>query len=287
VDPRFDEPDAGSGAEPEPEAEREPVTQQAADQAPEPAADDESELEPEPEPALEPESALEPEPVAESVPEQESESGAPAEEPDPLADPQAATVLLETEAEPEERGSLPHRMRMGFRTWRRSRPFWGAFLVILGGLEILYSEKAPLRVVVHFGPLGIAGYLLPLIMVLCGLLMWFNPVQRTFYSILSVLLALGTWITSNLGGFIIGLLLGVVGGSLAFGWSQFTDEEAADRDAKRRRKRALRAKRKADRRHGAAGTRTAQSGRVARTVRTRRADPTAGTDPELGKPTEA
>ena len=105
-----------------------------------------------------------------------------------------------------------------WRHWRRSRPFWGGLLVLLGAGEILLTELVPLRVILHLGPEGLAGYLLPAIMVVCGFLLWFNPQQRLFYSIVSVVLSLGTWITSNLGGFVLGLALGVVGASLAFGW---------------------------------------------------------------------
>ena len=111
------------------------------------------------------------------------------------------------------------RIRLGFRGWRRTRPFWGGLLILLGGAEILFSEKAAFKVILHIGLQGLAGYLLPAVMVLCGLLVWFTPAQRTFYAILSVLLSLGTWVTSNLGGFIIGMLLGLIGGSLAFGWA--------------------------------------------------------------------
>jgi hypothetical protein len=57
-------------------------------------------------------------------------------------------------------------------------------------------------------------------MVLCGLLLLFHPVQQTFYSLLAILLALGSWVTSNMGGFFIGMLLGVVGGALAFAWQR-------------------------------------------------------------------
>ncbi|HEU5332358.1 MAG TPA: DUF6114 domain-containing protein [Actinocrinis sp.] len=132
----------------------------------------------------------------------------------------AASHVTEPETPPQgaASGSLPHRMRLGFRDWRRSRPFWGGLFVVLGGGEILFSEKAPLRVIVHFGLTGLAGYLIPSVMVLCGVLLVFNPGQRLFYSILSVLLALATWPTSNLGGFLIGMLLGLIGGSLGFAW---------------------------------------------------------------------
>jgi len=90
--------------------------------------------------------------------------------------------------------------------------------VLLGGSVILLSEQAPLPLVVHIGVQGLGGYLVPVVLVLCGLLIWFNPGQHVFYSLLSVLLALTSWITSNLGGFFVGMLLGVLGGSLAFAW---------------------------------------------------------------------
>jgi hypothetical protein len=106
-----------------------------------------------------------------------------------------------------------------FRIWRRTRPFWGGLLVIAGACEILTSEQGPLALAIHIGIQGLAGYLIPVMMLLCGILLWFSPAQRTFYSLLAMVLALGSWITSNLGGFFIGMLLGLVGGALAFAWT--------------------------------------------------------------------
>jgi hypothetical protein len=106
----------------------------------------------------------------------------------------------------------------GFQQWRSRRPFWGGLLLALGGGEVLLTQKAALPVVMHIGMTGLAGYLLPGLMAICGLLILFNPAQRLFYSICGVLVTLGTWVTSNLGGFFVGLLLGVVGSCLAFGW---------------------------------------------------------------------
>jgi hypothetical protein len=90
---------------------------------------------------------------------------------------------------------------------------------VLGGGEILFTYHAPLKLVLHFGLYGLAGFLLPALLVVLGLLLLFDPAHRTFYSILSVLGALGTWLTSNLGGFLLGMLLALVGGALAFGWA--------------------------------------------------------------------
>ncbi|KUN04970.1 hypothetical protein AQI95_18675 [Streptomyces yokosukanensis] len=127
--------------------------------------------------------------------------------------------------------------RAAFRSWRARRPFWGGLLLALAGGEILLTEKASLKVVMHIGMQGLAGYLLPTLMALLGLLVLFNPAQRLFYSITGVLLSLGTWMTSNLGGFFVGLLLGVTGSCLAFGW--LPDQEP--RVSRRKRRRQARA----------------------------------------------
>jgi hypothetical protein len=117
-------------------------------------------------------------------------------------------------ATPPERGA-----RARFRDWRHRRPFWAAILIILGGTEISLSGLAPMRVVLHMNLQGLAGQAVPIVMVICGLLLMFSPDQRMFYSVVAAGLAVASWITSNLGGFLVGLLLGVIGGSLGFAWS--------------------------------------------------------------------
>jgi len=57
------------------------------------------------------------------------------------------------------------------------------------------------------------------LLVACGMLVWFHPAQRVFYAIAGVLLAVVSFIATNLGGFFVGMLLGVTGGSLSFGWA--------------------------------------------------------------------
>jgi len=127
--------------------------------------------------------------------------------------------------------------RPAFREWRAHRPFWGGLLLALGGAEILLTEKASVKVMMHAATQNLAGYLLPTVMLLCGLLILFNPTQRLFYSIIGVLTSLGTWLTSNLGGFFVGLLLGAVGSCLAFGW--LPDQEP--RVGRRQRRKEARA----------------------------------------------
>ena len=113
-----------------------------------------------------------------------------------------------------------------FRAWRRSRPFWGGLLLLLAGIELvaipLLSVLAhgSVRVVIYIGIGGVFGVLIGGLLMACGLLVWFHPVQRVFYAIAGVLLAVASFVATNLGGFFIGMLLGVTGASLSFGWTQ-------------------------------------------------------------------
>ncbi len=112
-----------------------------------------------------------------------------------------------------------------FRAWRRSRPFWGGLLLVLAGLELLaipllsVVAHGSVKVVIYIGIGGVFGVLIGGLLVACGLLIWFHPVQRVFYAIAGVLLAVASFVATNLGGFFLGMLLGVTGASLSFGWT--------------------------------------------------------------------
>ena len=110
-----------------------------------------------------------------------------------------------------------------FRHWRRARPFWGGLFLILSGLEILLSANQDLgNLQFHIGTTGYLAYLIPAVLLLCGLLVWFTPGQRLFYGIIGVLTALFSAISVNLGGFLIGMFLGMIGGALAGAWVPVT-----------------------------------------------------------------
>jgi len=107
----------------------------------------------------------------------------------------------------------------GFRRWRRTRPFWGGVFAILGGIELIAIPMAPMPLTIHQGMAGIASWLIGALLIVAGALLWFQPAQRSFYGILAVLLSLASFLTSNFGGFLVGMLLGLVGGTMGFAWS--------------------------------------------------------------------
>ncbi|MEU7901452.1 DUF6114 domain-containing protein [Actinoplanes sp. NPDC049118] len=107
-----------------------------------------------------------------------------------------------------------------FRRWRRARPFWGGLLLLIAGLELFLSANLTLGdLQVHFGPEGFLSYLLPLLLILCGVLTWVTPGQRLFYGVLGLLTAVYSLIGLNLGGFFAGMLTGIIGGALVLAWA--------------------------------------------------------------------
>jgi hypothetical protein len=107
-----------------------------------------------------------------------------------------------------------------FGDWRRARPFWGGLLMVLSAAVLFLSANLTLKAMqVHFGQEGFLSYLLPLMLLLCGLLVWFTPAQRLFYAVIGLLTAVYSLIGLNLGGFGVGMLLGIAGGALVIAWT--------------------------------------------------------------------
>ncbi|MET8462138.1 DUF6114 domain-containing protein [Micromonospora zamorensis] len=115
-----------------------------------------------------------------------------------------------------------------FRRWQRSRPFWGGLLIVLAGLEMFGSTRMTVNgLSFHSGASGLLSLLIPVILAACGLLLWFTPAQHLFYSIVAAVTAVYSLIGLNLGGFFVGLLLGIVGSALAFAWTPVRPAPAA------------------------------------------------------------
>jgi hypothetical protein len=119
----------------------------------------------------------------------------------------------------KERWHTPlHRPRLAFRRWRRSRPFWGGLWSVLGGLVILAGPATAFKVILVAGQIVWVGILVGLLISAFGLLVWFAPSQRQIAGILIVFLAAASFISSDLGGFFIGMILAITGGAMVFAW---------------------------------------------------------------------
>lgn len=102
--------------------------------------------------------------------------------------------------------------------WRKGRPFWGGLFTTLAGVEISLIPLGPLKVMLLQGVTGILSILMGLLLILMGLSGWFAPNYRGFAGIVAVMCAAAALVMSNLGGFLIGTILGVIGGSMVFAW---------------------------------------------------------------------
>ncbi|MGZ4599104.1 MAG: DUF6114 domain-containing protein [Oryzihumus sp.] len=104
-----------------------------------------------------------------------------------------------------------------FRRWRRSRPFWGGLFTLLGGLEIATIPLTAYKIMLVTPSVVIAA-LVGAVIAILGLLMWMTPSQNKLYGLLAILLGVASFVTSNVGGFLLGGLLSIVGGALGFAW---------------------------------------------------------------------
>ena len=121
------------------------------------------------------------------------------------------------------------RARRGFRAFRRTRPFWGGFWLALAGIEIIYWTRNPIAMLVGGGWGQSAGYMIGGGLVLLGLASWFTPLYRSLFGILGFLFGLGAFIGANLGGFLLGSLLAILGGSMVWGWGEKKSRRASHR----------------------------------------------------------
>lgn len=117
------------------------------------------------------------------------------------------------------------KQRAWLRDLRRGRPIWAGLFVMFGGAEIilvpavLAAEWSPLPVYLHLGMSGIVGVAVGLIMIIGGLLFWLTPSNRVFVACITAAVSVFSLIASNLGGFIVGMMAGIIGSCLAFAWT--------------------------------------------------------------------
>ncbi|GAA2999228.1 DUF6114 domain-containing protein [Streptomyces fulvorobeus] len=127
---------------------------------------------------------------------------------------------------PESTGQNEHHLtvfRRGFRAWRGNRPFWAGLFTIVGGLPIAYFPYANM----HLGNMTIAmsttagagSLIIGVLLVTLGLTMWFHHIVRVFAGVAAILLALISIPVANIGGFLIGFLLSMLGGALSISWA--------------------------------------------------------------------
>ncbi|MBV9024948.1 MAG: hypothetical protein JO362_14435 [Streptomycetaceae bacterium] len=113
--------------------------------------------------------------------------------------------------------------RHRFRHWRRTRPFWAGLLTLLASLPTMYFPYAHISLsglaLVLPTTTGAGSLLIAVLLVVLGVTMWCQPQVRVFAGTAAIVLAVVSFPVSNFGGFLLGLVPGLVGGSLACSWA--------------------------------------------------------------------
>jgi hypothetical protein len=90
---------------------------------------------------------------------------------------------------------------------------------VLAGVELFFSGQLDIgNIHVQLGIEGFQATIIPVLLVVLGVLAVLMPVHRIFYGVISLAVAVYSLIGVNLGGFLIGTLLGAVGGVLIVAW---------------------------------------------------------------------
>ncbi|GAA4016581.1 DUF6114 domain-containing protein [Streptomyces marokkonensis] len=114
------------------------------------------------------------------------------------------------------------RLRLRFRAWRGSRPFWAGLFTALGGIPIAYFPYATLKLgnmsIAMATTGGAASLIIGVLLITLGMTLWFQQATRIFAGVAAILLALVSLVVSNIGGFLMGFLLAMIGGALALSW---------------------------------------------------------------------
>ncbi len=90
--------------------------------------------------------------------------------------------------------------------------------MILSGVIMASLVAMPVELMIQTGVGGVSSLMFGGMLVVLGLVTWFTPNQHVITGSLAGFLGLGALVLSNLGGLVIGTLLALVGGGMAFAW---------------------------------------------------------------------
>lgn len=121
--------------------------------------------------------------------------------------------------------------------WRRSRPFGGGLCMILSGIVLMVPAYLTLKVgdmLVTVSSLGVSTLLLGVLLIVCGLLAWFRADGRILWGVAAMLMGIIALPTSNIGGFLLGTTLALIGGAWALSWTPFSRDKNASKKTEKR-----------------------------------------------------
>ncbi|WP_448854582.1 DUF6114 domain-containing protein [Corynebacterium frankenforstense] len=119
----------------------------------------------------------------------------------------------------------------GFGAWRRQRPFTAGLLMILACVVIMvpaYLSFEVSNIQVQISSMsGVFTLVIGALLITCGLMTWFRGDGRILTGVTALILGVVALPASNFAGFILGMMLAIVGGAMALSWSPGSPSLAA------------------------------------------------------------
>ena len=129
------------------------------------------------------------------------------------------------------------RIWRAFTAWRRGRPLWAGLFVAGGALIIMFPPFFGVKlgdIVISIQTLGgVSALMIGSLLAICAVSLWVAPKFRLAAGIVTVLLSLVALVVTNMGGFLFGTILSLLGGALAVAWTNEPKEPKKPRKAKR------------------------------------------------------
>ena len=128
------------------------------------------------------------------------------------------------------------RLWTAWSRWRKRRPFTAGLLMLLAAVEMVVVARLPVELMLHLGIGAVSTLVFSGMLAVLGMVTWFTPNQHVITGGFAGFIALGALVLSNLGGLVVGTLLALVGGGLAFAWRPVERPPRRGRGRRRRKK---------------------------------------------------
>jgi len=148
-------------------------------------------------------------------------------------------------AQPHAASSVLGRVRHALYRFLKTRPTLGCVLLALGGYFVLKPVVgSTFQFLSYLGVGGAQVYILGGGMVAAALVAFCAPAQRHFPALMALAFSIASLPLANLGGWLIGMVLGIVGSGLIFAWTPYSAKQLSRIEQKAAEKQARKAARK-------------------------------------------
>lgn len=128
-------------------------------------------------------------------------------------------------------------VRHALYRYLKTRPTAGCLLLAAGGWFVLRPVVAStFQFLAYLGVGGAQIYLLGGGMIAAALVAFFAPAQRHFPALMALAFSIASLPLANLGGWLIGMVLGIAGSGMIFAWTPYSEAQLARIEEKQERR---------------------------------------------------